>query len=74
LRNAGRLATAQALAAERRLPRHAGDRRQCDGRPFPPAPRRDAPTDQETNGNEAAPAEQTSPPPPTMPLTAEPAR
>jgi hypothetical protein len=78
LRNAGRLADARALAAELRLPRHRDDYRQCDGRPFPPTPRRDEPTDDESRGNEAAPEARppASPPgpPPAKPLTAQPAR
>jgi hypothetical protein len=72
-RNAGRLATAQALAAERRLLLHRDDYRQCDGHPYPPTPHRDEPTDQETPGNSVAPAAPAAPPP-VKALTAQPAR
>lgn len=78
LRNAGRLAAAEALAAERRLPRHRDDYRQCGGHPYPPTPHRDEPTDQETPGNGVTPAAPapapTSAPPAAKPLTAQPAR
>ncbi len=37
-RGARRLETANAQAAALRLPRHRGEGRQCDGRPFPPPP------------------------------------
>ena len=77
LRNAGRLADAEALVAERRLLRHRDDYRQCDGRPYPPTPHRDEPTDDEIPGNQVAPAAPPPAPPqprPAKPLTAQPAR
>jgi hypothetical protein len=76
LRNAGRLAEAQAQAAALRLPHHAPDYRQCDGHPFPATPRRDEPTDAETPGNAAdpAPPAPAPPPAPAKPLTADGAR
>jgi hypothetical protein len=70
LRNAGRLANAQALAAERRLPPHAADYRQCDGRPWPPTPHRDEAPDT----NVAVPVQPAPAPEPAKPLTAQPAR
>jgi len=73
-RGARRLAAAEALAAERRLPRHRGEERQCDGRPFPPPPPALAPATAE----DAAEAEQALPPEesgePDNALTASPAR
>ena len=76
-RNAGRLATAQTLVAEQRLPLHRDDYRQCDGHPYPPTPHRDEPTDQETPDNSAAPTVPAPAPasaPAAKPLTAQPAR
>jgi hypothetical protein len=74
LRNAGRLAEAEMLAAGQRLPRHRDDYRQCDGRPYPPTPHREEPTDQEIPGNLATPAAPAPAPPAAKPLTAQPAR
>jgi hypothetical protein len=81
LLNARRLAAAQALAAERRLPHHRDEPRLCDGRVIPPPPQRDAPqaeaVDAADAGNEAAPATPPAPPPapaPARPLTARPER
>jgi len=87
-RNEGRLAEAQALTATLRLAHHAPDYRQCDGRPFPPTPAREGPTDDEMPGNPDANAASPVPviatvpvptsglPPsePAKPLTARPAR
>jgi len=86
LRNAGRLAEAQALAAGRPLPHDRDQPHECDGRLTPPpppvAPTR-AETDQaaeneaeanEAAANEAAPAAPSSPPPRAKPLTARPAQ
>jgi len=58
-RDASRLAEAQALVAERRLPHHRPEPRLCDGRPIPPPPQRapdDAPADDGAAANEAAAA------------------
>jgi len=54
-RDAGRLAEAEALVAERRLPHHRPEPRQCDGSPIPPPPER-APDDAQA-GNEPAAGE-----------------
>jgi hypothetical protein len=79
LLDARRLATAEALAAERRLPHHRDEPRLCDGHPIPPPPQRDEPeaepADAAPAGNEAAPATPApSPPEPAKPLTAQPER
>ena len=56
-RDAGRLSEAQSLVAERRLPHHRQEPRQCDGSPIPPPPQRapdDAPAGDEAAANENA--------------------
>jgi hypothetical protein len=79
LQGARRLAAAEALAAERRLPHHRDEPRLCDGHPIPPPPQRDEPAaepaDPAPAGNEARPTAPAAPPPsPPKPLTAQPER
>lgn len=80
-RNAGRLAEAQALVAERRLPARQGGDRQCDGNPTPPPPTfavtaRPATIQEIANAAGEMPEPDAPPPPspPARPLTGRPAR